>query len=82
MTAKVITRTERSKRLVSVQPGNCEYVTAIDYICADRQSLPLVFYFGGKVHQSTWYDTEVLLPGDWVIQVSENGWTDNILGLT
>jgi hypothetical protein len=79
-TAKVITGAERSNRPVSVQPGNREWVTAIDCICADGQSLPPVIIFEGKMHQSTWYDTE--LPGDWVIGVSDNGWTDNILGLT
>jgi hypothetical protein len=79
-TAKVITGAERSNRPVSVQPGNREWVTAIDCICADGQSLPPVIIFEGKMHQSTWYNTE--LPGDWVIGVSDNGWTDNILGLT
>jgi hypothetical protein len=80
-TAKVITGAERSNRPVSVQPGNREWVTAIDCICADGQSLPPVIIFEGKMHQSTWY-TEDTLPGDWVIGVSENGWTDDILGLT
>jgi hypothetical protein len=48
-----------------------------------RQSLPPVIIFEGKLHQSTWYDIEeVALPGDWVIGVSENGWTDDIYGLT
>jgi hypothetical protein len=61
-TAKVITGAERSNRPVSVQPGNREWVTAIDCICADGQSLPLVIIFEGKMHQSTWYNTE--LPGD------------------
>jgi hypothetical protein len=82
-TAKVITGAERSRRPVSVQPGNRNWVTAIDCICADGQSLPPVIIFEGKLHQSTWYDAEVVpLPGDWVIGVSENGWTNDILGLT
>jgi hypothetical protein len=79
-TAKVITGAERSRRPVSVQPGNREWVTAIDCICADGQSLPPVIIFEGKMHQSTWYDIE--LPRDWAIGVSDNGWTDDILGLT
>jgi hypothetical protein len=79
-TAKVVTGAERSRRPVSVQPGNREWVTAIDCICADGQSLPPVIIFEGKMHQSTWYDIEV--PRDWAIGVSENGWTDDILGLT
>jgi hypothetical protein len=50
-TARVITGAERSNRPVSVQPGNREWVAAIDCICADRQSLLLVIIFEGKVHQ-------------------------------
>ena len=49
-TAKVITGAERSNRPVSVQPGNREWVTAIDCICADGQSLLPVIIFEGKVH--------------------------------
>ena len=52
-TAKVITRVERSSQPVSIQPVNREWVTAIDCICADGYSLPLVIIFEGKVHQST-----------------------------
>ena len=33
----------------------------------------------GKEHISTWYSE--LLPPDWVIGVSENGWTNDFLGL-
>jgi hypothetical protein len=80
-TAKVITGVERSNRPVSIQPGNREWVTAIDCICADGYSLPPVIIFEGKVHQSTWY-TNNTLPADWVIGVSENGWTNDVLGLT
>src|ERR1700722_5588139 len=36
--------------------------------------------FEGKVHISTWYTDA--LPLDWIIGVSENGWTDDSLGLT
>src|SRR5450432_3930159 len=78
-TAKVITGAERSNRPVSIQPGNREWVTAIDCISSSGWSLPPVIIFEGKVHQSTWY-TEAL-PLDWTIGVSENGWTDDKLGL-
>jgi hypothetical protein len=49
-TAKVITRAERSNRPVTVQPGNREWVTAIDCIYADGQSLLPVIIFEGKMH--------------------------------
>jgi hypothetical protein len=79
-TAKVITRAERGKKPVSVQPGNREWVTVIDCISSYGWSVPTVIIFEGKVHQSTWYSDT--LPSDWVIGVSANGWTDDKLGLT
>jgi hypothetical protein len=78
-TAKVVTGAERSNRPVSIQPGNREWVTVIDCISSYGWSLLSVIIFEGKVHQSTWY-TEAL-PLDWTIGVSENGWTDDRLGL-
>jgi hypothetical protein len=71
-TAKVITKAERSRRPISVQPGNREWVTAIDCICTDGQSMPPVIIFEGKMYQLTWYSNDTL-PGNWVIRVSENG---------
>ena len=48
--AKVVTRAERSNRPVSIQPGNREWVTAIDCISSYGWSLPLVIIFEGKVY--------------------------------
>jgi hypothetical protein len=36
--------------------------------------------FKGKVHLSIWYKTNDL-PSNWTIELSENGWTNNKLGL-
>ena len=80
-TAKVITGAERSNRPKSKQPGNREWVTAIDCIGASGWALPPVIIFEGKLHQNTWY-LESKLPRDWAIGLSENGWTDDRLGLT
>jgi hypothetical protein len=49
-TAKVISGAERSNRPISIQPGNREWVTAIDYISSARWSLLPVVIFEGKVH--------------------------------
>src|SRR5450432_1389733 len=78
-TAKVITGAERSNRPVALQPGNREWVTAIDCISTAGWSLPPVIIFEGKVHMLTWYTED--LPLDWTIRVSANGWTDDKLGL-
>ncbi len=79
-TAKVITGSERSSRPVSIQPGNREWVTVIESVASNGWSLPPMVIFEGKVHISTWYTNA--LPKDWIIGVSENGWTDDTLGLT
>ena len=79
-TAKVITGAERSNRPKSKQPGKREWVTAIDCIGASGWALPPVIIFEGKLHpNSCYYKSE--LPQDWVIGQSENGWTDDRLGL-
>jgi hypothetical protein len=57
-TAKVITGTERSKKPVSIQPGNREWVTVIDCISVHRWALSPVIIFEGKLHQSTWYSED------------------------
>jgi hypothetical protein len=43
-------------------------------------AIPPFIIFQGKNHLSAWYK-EDNLPHDWVIAVSENGWTTNALGL-
>ena len=43
-------------------------------------AIPPFIIFQGKNHLSAWYK-EDNLPNDWVIAVSENGWTTNKLSL-
>ena len=58
-TAKVITGAERSRKPVSVQPGNQEQVTVIDCIASSGWALPPIIIYEGKLHPNTWYiDTE------------------------
>jgi DDE superfamily endonuclease/Tc5 transposase-like DNA-binding protein len=78
-TAKVVTRAEHKRLPVRTQPGNRSWVSVIQGICASGWALPPMIIFEGKVHQSSWYDAG--LPGDWRIAVSENGWTNDELGL-
>jgi hypothetical protein len=78
-TAKVVTGSERSLRPVTIQPGNREWVTAIECTSASGWAVPPMIIFDGKVHISSWYTDE--LPYDWTIAVSDNGWTNDSLGL-
>jgi hypothetical protein len=76
----VVTGSEREGRPKSVQPGNREWITAIQAINAEGQLIPPFIIFAGQYHLSNWY-RECDLPGDWVIATSQNGWTNNELGL-
>ncbi|KJZ70848.1 hypothetical protein HIM_09762 [Hirsutella minnesotensis 3608] len=89
-TAKVVTQTKRptkdrprptrsrSGRPMVIQPGDRTWVTVIEGVNATGWALPFTIIFEGKVHQSTWYQTGI--PRNWVIGVSENGWTNNDIG--
>jgi len=74
---KVVTRAEYYRSIL--QPGNREWVTAIEAICADGYILPPCVIFKGKVAIEGWFDDN--LPRDWRIEVSTNGWTTDEIGL-
>jgi hypothetical protein len=70
-TSKVITSSERKGRPMTRQPGNKEWVTAIEAINAKGWAIPPFIIFAAKLHQMTWYQTG--LPATWKIAVSDNG---------
>ncbi|KJZ73072.1 hypothetical protein HIM_07456 [Hirsutella minnesotensis 3608] len=82
-TTKVVTQTRQPKsrkgRPKATQPGNRNFVTVIEGINATGWALPATIIFEGKVHQSSWYRTGI--PKDWVIGLSENGWTNDEIGV-
>ncbi|KAJ0129784.1 Early endosome antigen 1 [Fusarium oxysporum f. sp. albedinis] len=80
MAGMVITGSERQGRPKSVQPGNREWITIIQAINAEGQSIAPFIIGAGQYHLANWY-RECDLPGDWVIATSQNGWTNNKLGL-
>jgi hypothetical protein len=77
---KVVTGSERRKRPRLVQPGNREWVTVIQSICAAGYAIPPFIIYKGRVHISAWYE-DADVPSNWRVSVSENGWTNNSLGL-
>jgi hypothetical protein len=79
-TGAVVTASERRGRPKTVQQGNREWTTVIQGINAIGWAIPPFIIFQGKHHLSAWYK-EGSTPHDWVIGVSENGWTTNELGL-
>jgi hypothetical protein len=79
-TMKVVTGSERRTRPQLVQPGDREWVTVTQAICSAGYATPPFIIYKGRVHISAWYE-EVDIPHSWKLAVSENGWTNNELGL-
>ena len=79
-TAKVVTRADYYGRAKLLQPGNREWVTAIESISAIGRVLPPCIIFKGKNYIQGWFE-DLALPGDWRIEVSPNGWTTDDIGL-
>jgi hypothetical protein len=77
-TSKVVTSSDTVGRAVVVQPGNREWVTSIECINASGWCLPPFVILSGKLHQAGWYQD---LPRDWIIALSDNGWTTDELGV-
>jgi hypothetical protein len=77
-TSKVVTSSDTIGRRATIQPGNREWVTSIECINASGWSIPPFIILPGKVHQAAWYQG---LPADWMLAVSDNGWTTDQLGL-
>lgn len=77
-TAKVITSADTLGRAILLQPGNREWTTSIETINALGWTIPSFIILAGKVHQSGWYRD---LPPGTEIGVSDNGWTNDELGV-
>jgi hypothetical protein len=78
-TSKVITTSDRKGRPRTRQPGNRQWVTAIEAVNAKGWAIPPFIIFEGKLHQMTWYQTGI--PETWRVAVSDSGWTNDKLGL-
>lgn len=78
--AMVVTSAERRGRPKMTQQGNREWVTVIQGVSSRGWAIPPFIIISGKYHLSTWYENYEL-PKDWVIALSDNGWTTNERGL-
>lgn len=79
-TILVVTSAERQGKPKTKQPGNREWVTAIQAVNALGWAIPPFLIVKAKVHLASWYENSPL-PKDWVIGTSENGWTTNERGM-
>jgi hypothetical protein len=78
-TAKVITRADYYGRRSVLQPGNREWVTSIECVNSTGFVLPPCIIFKSTTYQQyAWFDD---IPDDWRIEISQNGWTTDEIGL-
>lgn len=78
--AMVVTSSDGRGKAKMVQPGNREWATVVQAVSAYGDSIPPFIILAGKNHLQSWY-RDSPLPSDWVVALSDNGWTTNELGL-
>jgi hypothetical protein len=79
-TATVVTSSEGRAKVKKIQPGNREWVTVIQGVSSQGWNIPPFVVVAGKTHLSSWYQNSGF-PPDWVIGVTDNGWTTNEMGI-
>ena len=78
-TAKVICSADRMGKLSLIQPGNREWVTIVECVGSTGKVVPPLIIFKSTHNQAEWY-MHPILPADWSITHSPNGWTSDELG--
>lgn len=63
-----------------LQPGNCEWVKVIQGVNSQGWIVPPFVIVAGRNHLSSWYQNSGF-PPDWVISVTDIGWTTNEKGV-
>ncbi len=76
----VVTTSEGRGKAKLAQPGNHEWATVIQAVCAGGWAVPPFIILAAQYHLANWYQ-ECDLPSTWRIATTDNGWTTNKVGL-
>lgn len=79
-TATVVTSSDGRAKAKMIQPGNREWVTVVQGVNSRGWALPPFIIVAGKTHLTSWHRNSGF-PPDWVISVTDNGWTTNEKGV-
>jgi hypothetical protein len=79
-TMRVVTMSDNIGKPVVLQPGNREWITSIKAINTAGWALPPIILLKAKTYQGSWFK-DPLIPRDWRLQTSPNGWTTDKIGL-
>lgn len=75
-TGMVVTSANKRSDARMVQPGNREWVTVIQGVNSQGWTIPPFIIVAAQYHLMTWYKDRPL-PEDWVISMTDKGWTTN-----
>jgi hypothetical protein len=79
-TVRVVIMSENIGKPVILQPGNQEWITTIEAVNTIGWALPPMILLKAKTYQGSWFE-DPLIPRDWWLQTSPNGWTTDEIGL-
>jgi hypothetical protein len=80
VTAKFICSSNRTGKPSLIQPGNREWVTVVECVGSTDKVVPPLIIFKSGSNQAEWFKHPIL-PLDWSITHSPNGWMSDELGL-
>jgi hypothetical protein len=78
-TTRVVTMSNNIGKPVVLQLGR-EWITSIEAVNAAGWALPPMILLKAKTYQGSWFK-DPLIPRDWQLQTSPNGWTTDEIGL-
>lgn len=76
----VITTSDGLGKAKLIQPGNREWATVIQAVSSYGYAVPPFIILAARYHLANWYQ-ECNLPATWRIATTDNGWTNNEVGL-
>ena len=76
----VVTTSDGLGRAKLIQPGNREWATVIQAVSSYGYAIPPFIILAAQYHLANWYQ-ECDLPATWRIATTDNGWTNNEVGL-
>ena len=77
----MVNKYETKKKAYMTQPGDRDWVSLIETISLDGLALPPWIIFKGKLYQKSWYQQLEKSESRGYIATTENGWSNNEVGL-
>jgi hypothetical protein len=75
----LVYKDKKAATLFRTQPGQRESATVIE--CIGHTVPPPMVIFKGKAHMLGWFRHQQQIPQNWAFAVSQNGWTNQDIGL-